>query len=226
MTGLIVLFVYVAIFLLCLFCVGWISRQFFEKSDFTSLKTVTFGDESAVRANRVASVLSVLAIFALWVAFTNSTLPLPKAKGPFDGTVTFDYTSTLENGETDDATVTVLVHKEDLQLTKGEDGKPLPLPGKPEVEPGDGFAKNDSLIVPRYGSKVINVFGNDEFKKRDGARVTHYNGQPISPGESIELAEGTLALTPKGGVFFRTGYRVSNGQTLFTGTGGHNKPVP
>ena len=77
MTGAIVLIVYVTIFVLSLLIVGWLTRRFFEKADFTSLKTVTFGDESAVRANRVASVLSVLAIFALWVAFTNSSLKLP-----------------------------------------------------------------------------------------------------------------------------------------------------
>ena len=211
MTGIILVAVYVAIFVISLFVVTWATRSFFGKSDYTSLKTVTFGDESAVRANRIASVLSVLAIFVLWVAFTNSSLPLPKAKGPFDGNVTFDYTSTLENGDTDDATVTVLVHKEDLQLTKDEDGKPLRIPQKPEVEEGDGFAKNDSIVVPRYGSKVINVFRNDEFSKKDGARITHYNGEPIQPGEKIALPEGNLALTPKGGVFFEpaTGFRMA-----------------
>jgi len=211
MTGLIVFVVYVLLFLISLYVVNWAARAFFSKKDYTSLKTVTFGDESAVRANRVASVLSVLAILGLWVAFTNSSLPLPKAKGPFDGTLTFDYTSTLENGDTDDATVTVLVHKEDIQLTKDDDGKPLRVPKKLDVEAGDGFAKNDSLVVPRYGSKIINVFSNDEFKKKDGAKITHYNGQPISPGEQISLPQGLLSLTPKGGVFFEpaTGFRMA-----------------
>ena len=211
MTGIILLAVYVTIFVASLFIVTWAMRNFTGKSDFTSLKTVTFGDESAVRANRIASVISVLAIFALWAAFTNTSLPLPKAKGPFDGTVVFDYTSTLENGDTDDATVTVLVHREDLQLTKDAEGKPGRIPPKPEVEEGEGFAKNDSIVVPRYGSKVINVFRNDEFAKKDGARITHYNGQPIQPGEKISLPEGSLALTPKGGVFFEpaTGFRMA-----------------
>ena len=35
-------------------------------------KTVTFGDESAVVASRLASVLSVLAIYLFWAAFTGS----------------------------------------------------------------------------------------------------------------------------------------------------------
>jgi len=194
-----------------LYLVNWATSKFFSKSDYTSLKTVTFGDESAVKANRIASVLSVLAVFALWVAFTNSSLPLPKAKGPYSGPVSFTYTSTLENGDSDDATVTILVHREDLQQTKDENGNPMKLPPKPEIEEGEGFAKNDSLIVPRYGSKVINVFGNDEFGKRDGAKITHYNGNPISPGEKIKLPEASLALTPKGGVFFEpaTGFRMA-----------------
>ena len=76
MTGLIVFVVYVLLFLISLYVVNWAARAFFSRKDYTSLKTVTFGDESAVRANRVASVLSVLAILGLWVAFTNSSLPL------------------------------------------------------------------------------------------------------------------------------------------------------
>jgi len=210
MTGVIVFLVYTAIFIISLVVVTWATRTFFAKKDYTALKAVTFGDESAVRANRVASVLSVLAIFVLWVAFTNSSLPLPKAKGPFDGEFSFTYTSTTESGETDDATVTLLVHREDLQQTKDENGKPLKLPPKPVVEEGDGFAKNDSLIIPRYGSKVINVFKNDEFGRKE-AKITHYNGEPIQPGEKIVLPEGSLALTPKGGVFFEpaTGFRMA-----------------
>lgn len=211
MSGILLFAVYVILFVLSMIVVTWATRKFFTKDDFTSLKTVTFGDESAVRANRVASVLSVLAIFILWVGFTNSSLPLPKAKGPYQGQLSFTYTSTLENGDTDDATVEILVHREDLQLDKDEDGKALKIPAKPDIEPGEGFALNDSLVIPRYGSKVINVFSNDEFKKRDGARITHFNGEPINPGEQIKLPQGKLALTPKGSVFFEpaTGFRMA-----------------
>lgn len=211
MSGILLLSIYIALFVLSLVVVGWATRKFFTKEDFTSLKAVTFGDESAVRANRAASVLSVVTIFLLWVGFTNSTLPLPKAKGPYEGQVSFTYTSTLENGDSDDATVSILVHREDLQLDKDADGKALKIPPNPEIEPGEGFALNDSLVIPRYGSKVINVFGNDEYKKRDGAKITHFNGKPISPGEEIKLAEGKLALTLKGSVFFEpaTGFRMA-----------------
>lgn len=211
MSGILLLVVYIALFLLSMIVVTWATKKFFTKDDYTSLKSVTFGDESAVRANRAASILSVLAIFLLWVGFTNSSLPLPKAKGPFQGDVSFTYTSTLENGDTDDATVNVLIYKEDLQLDKDENGNPLKIPAKPAIEEGDGFALNDSLVIPRYGSKVINVFSNDEFKKGDGAKITHLNGEPINPGEEIKLPSGKLALTPKGSVFFEpaTGFRMA-----------------
>ena len=109
MTGIILLAVYIAIFAVSMVAVAWGTKQFFTRADYTSLKTVTFGDESAVRPNRAASVISILAIFALWAAFTNTSLPVLKAKGPFEGAVEFTYTATLPNGRSDDATVSVLV---------------------------------------------------------------------------------------------------------------------
>ena len=211
MTGLILLAVYIAIFVVSLVIVAWATKQFFTRADFTSLKTVTFGDESAVKANRAASVISVLAVFALWVAFTNSSLPLFKAKGPFEGLVEFTYTSTLPDGRSDDATVSILVYPEDVQLTEDENGAPGKIPSKPDVDLGEGFAKNDTLVIPRYGSKLVSVFKNDEFDKSDGAVVTHLNGQALNPGEQVLLSEGRLALTEKGTPFFEpsTGFRMA-----------------
>jgi len=43
-----------------------------ERSSFVERKTVTFGDASAVTANRLASILSVLSVFLAWGAFTGS----------------------------------------------------------------------------------------------------------------------------------------------------------
>jgi taurine transport system permease protein len=211
MTGLILLAVYIAIFAVSMVIVAWATKQFFTRADFTSLKTVTFGDESAVNANRVASVISVLAIFALWVAFTNSSLPLFKAKGPFEGMVEFTYTATLPDGRSDDASVSILVYPEDIQLTVDANGVAGKIPEKLKVDLGDGFAKNDTLVIPRYGSKLISVFQNDEFKKSDGAIVTHLNGQDLKPGEQILLSEGRLALTEKGTPFFEpsSGFRMA-----------------
>lgn len=202
MTGLLLLGIYVAAFFLCFFVSRFAVQKWFTRKDFTSLKTVTFGDESAVQANRTASVLSVVLVFLLWVAFTNSVLPLPKATGPFVGEVEFTYTSTGPEGQTDDAKVKVLVYPEDIQFYTDSAGNPMAIPPKPSIDPGDGFAKNDSLVVPRYGSKVINVLGNDEITKRGGAKVTHLNGQAVAYGESVDIATGSLSLTEKGTPFF------------------------
>ncbi|MEL6409987.1 MAG: ABC transporter permease subunit [Pseudomonadota bacterium] len=210
MTGYIVLALYVGAFLGAFLVVSYMYRAFFARADFTSLKTVTFGDESAVKANRVASVLSVLTIFLLWVAFTNSNLPLPKAPSPFLGDVTFTYTSTLSDGRQDDAEVTVRVYREDISQTLDADGKPGKIPEAPEVEPGDGFAKNDSLVVARYGFKVIQVRSNDEIGKSEGAVITAFNGTPVQPGQSILIPEGEIGLTDKGTPSFSpaTGQRM------------------
>jgi len=43
-----------------------------RRDGIAARKTVTFGDESAIRASRVASVASVLVIFLIWGAFTGS----------------------------------------------------------------------------------------------------------------------------------------------------------
>ena len=52
MTGFLVLALYVGAFLGAFFVFTLMYRAFFARADFTSLKTVTFGDESAVKANR------------------------------------------------------------------------------------------------------------------------------------------------------------------------------
>jgi len=210
MTGLLVLALYVGAFAGAYFVVSYIYRAFLARVDYTSLKTVKFGDESAVRPNRVASVLSIITIFLLWVAFTNSNLPLPKAPAPFVGDVTFTYTATLPDGRQDDAEVSVRVYPEDIAQRVDADGNPGRIPEAPEVEPGDGFAKNDSLVVPRYGFKVITVRSNDELGKSDGASITAFNGTPVSPGQSILLPEGELGLTDKGTPSFSpaTGQRM------------------
>ncbi|MDD9725503.1 ABC transporter permease subunit [Roseovarius sp. SK2] len=198
MTGFIVLALYVGAFFIAYLAVSALYRAFFARIDYTALKTVTFGDESAVRPNRAASVLSVITIFLLWVAFTNSTLPLPQASSPYLGEVTFTYTSTLPDGRADDAEVTVLVYREDISQTVDAEGNPGRIPAAPEVEPGEGFAKNDSLVVPRYGYKVINVFGNDDMGRGEDAVITALNGTEVQAGETLKLPEGDLGLTDKG----------------------------
>ena len=181
------LIVYTVIFVGAFYIVKYIvSRSAVQ--DYTSLKTVTFGDESAVESNRVASVISVITLFVLWGAFTGSSM-LPgfmHAPGPFVGQTSFDYTVRAEDGSTDEATVSVTVHRADEEVEEQQ------------VEPGDGWAKNDTVTVVAWRSKLIRVDKNDEITKKEGARIVAINGEPIKPGGSVDVAAGKVTLSDKG----------------------------
>ena len=105
----IILIIYVAIFAASFFVVRFGVRKFRQMNDFTSLKTVTFGDESAVRPDRWASVISIVTIFLIWGAFTGSKWVPIHAPGPFMGDTEFTYTLEAPDGTRDDATVMVRV---------------------------------------------------------------------------------------------------------------------
>jgi taurine transport system permease protein len=211
MTGLLVLALYVGAFFGSYLILSRLLTGMFQRKGFNKLKTVTFGDESAVVANRIASVLSVLTVFMLWVAFTNSSIPLPKLPGPYQGDMEFTYTATLPDGTSDDATVSVRVYREDIQQTVDADGNPGREPAAIEVEPGEGFAKNDTVTIARYAFKLIPVWNNDEVSKKDGSKITAINGQPIEPGQKIKVPEGTIGLTDKGSPTFepKAGLRMA-----------------
>jgi taurine transport system permease protein len=183
--------IYVAIFVVSFYVVTRVVHHA-AKNDYTSLKTVTFGDESAVTPNRVASVISIFTLFLLWGMFTGSAL-LPKflhAPGPFEGTATFEYTAEAPGAEPDTATVTVLVHPIDQEVTK------------PEVEPGDGWAKNDSATIGTWRSGLIRVDTNDEIGRDADARITKVNGEPITPGGEVITEYGRVGMSPKGTLNF------------------------
>jgi len=178
--------IYVAIFVVAFFIVTKVAQRT-AISDYGSLKTVTFGDESAVTPNRAASIISILTIFLLWGMFTGSAL-LPKflhAPGPFEGTGTFEYTAQAGN-EIDTATVTVVVH-------------PIDAPtDAPEVAPGDGWAKDDSVAIGVWRSGLLRVDRNDELGRGDGAEITEINGQKVQPGDSVDVGFGTVTISDKG----------------------------
>ncbi|MGJ8621346.1 MAG: ABC transporter permease [Yoonia sp.] len=179
---------YVLIILLTMVIWGGIKRMLTPKSDYSSLKTVTFGDESAVTSNTAASVVSIVLIFVFWGAFTGSKL-LPgfmHAPGPFTGQGTFDYTITTPAGDSDTATVSVVVYP------TGEDVE------APEVSPGDGIAKNDSTAIAVYRSELLRVDRNDEMGRDEETFVTAVNGQPIAPGGSVDVSFGRVAMSDKG----------------------------
>ncbi|GFE48929.1 hypothetical protein So717_06820 [Roseobacter cerasinus] len=180
------LLIYVTIFVAAFFIVTKVVQGAGLK-DYTSLKTVTFGDESAVRPNRAAGIISILTIFLMWGIFTGSSL-LPgflHAPGPYEGTTTFTYTAEA-NGQSDDATVTVVVHPREISTDA------------PEVDPGDGFAKNDSAAIAQWRSGLIRVDRNDELGRDDGATVVAVNGQSIAPGQTVAVDGGTVTLSDRG----------------------------
>ena len=191
MTGLILLIVYIAIFAASFFLVRKLVHRTIH--DFTSLKTVTFGDESAVRPDRIASVVSIVTLYVLWGAFTGSAW-LPSflhAPGPFVGETSFVYTLEDESGARDDATVYVRV--------QGFGEKPE----KFEVEPGDGFAKDDAVAMTASRSTTIIFDKNDEAKRKNGARIVAVDGNAIEIGKEVRTGTGRFALTDKGAITFQ-----------------------
>ncbi len=178
--------IYVAIFVVAFFVVKAIAQRR-AISDYGSLKTVTFGDESAVTPNRAASFISILTIFVLWGMFTGSSL-LPgflHAPGPFEGTGTFEYTAQAGD-DRDTATVTVLVHPIDTRADA------------PEVDPGQGWAKNDSVAIGMWRSGLLRVDRNDELGRGEGAILIEINGEKVAPRDSVDVGWGTVTITDKG----------------------------
>lgn len=179
---------YILLILLMMVIWGAIRKLLTPKRDYGSLKTVTFGDESAVTSNTAASVVSIVLIFVLWGAFTGSKL-LPgflHAPGPFVGEGSFTYTITTPDGQTDDATVSVVVHP----LTEET--------AAPQVAPGDGIAKNDSIAIPSYRSELLRVDMNDEMGRDEDTFITAVDGQPIAPGDAVDVSFGRVAMSDKG----------------------------
>ena len=181
-----ILLIYIAIFIAAFFAVKFVNSRLDARHDFTSLKTVTFGDESAVTPNRAASIISIVAIFLIWGAFTGSKLTPIHAPGPFVGDAEFSYTVETEDGAKDDATVSVTVFRVGAEVEA------------PAVEPGDGFAKNDSDTVGAWRSKLIRVDLNDEIGRAENAKIVAVDGQPIAPGGTVRVASGLVSMTAKG----------------------------
>jgi taurine transport system permease protein len=190
MTGLIILLVYIAIFVGAFFAIKFLVHR--TQSDYTSLKTVTFGDESAVVSSRWASVISVVTIFLIWGAFTGSKwVPgFLQAPGPFIGEVSFDYTLDDGSGNRDDATVFVKV------FNFGDDAASFKVP------PGEGMAKDDAVSMTASRSKTILFDKNDETDRKGGASVVAIDGEPISADKPITSDKGRFALTDKGAISF------------------------
>ena len=178
--------IYVAIFVGAFYGVKFFVNR--ATSDYTSLKTVTFGDESAVRPDRAASIISIITIFVLWASFTGSAL-IPSflhMPGPFMGTTQFELTIDDGTGQTDTSTVTVLVYEREAQEEA------------PVVPEGDGFALNDSLSMAAWRIQLVSFDKNDAVKKKDGATVVAIDGHPVAPGQTVPVSDGNVTMTDKG----------------------------
>jgi taurine transport system permease protein len=187
----IVLAFYIGLFVLCYFGVKLVRGRMEARHDFTSLKTVTFGDESAVEPDRAASILSVVCLFVIWGAFTNSWLVPLHVPGPYSGDTSFTYTARNAAGETDDATVFVRVFGRDE--AEGD---------APEIDEGDGFARDDSAATGAWGSVLIRVQRNDEGSDDDAFEIIAIDGQPVSANARISVANGDVTLTGRGSLNF------------------------
>jgi len=187
-----ILLIYILVFVVAFYLVNIATKMMTARKDYTSLKTVTFGDESAVSPNRPASIISVLAIFMIWGAFTGSKLIPFHAPGPFIGETSFTYTAMNAAGETDDAKVFVTVY--DIQSGK--------TPPKVEVDLGTGFAKNDAANIVAWRSGLIKVQRNDDGSKEDGYRIIAVNDQEISPESEVFIDDARLYMTKKGTLSF------------------------
>ncbi|MGB3408614.1 MAG: ABC transporter permease [Jannaschia sp.] len=189
MTGVLILVTYVVLFAASAVVVTFLTRNRRPK-DYTALKTVTFGDESAVRPNRWASVISILVLFLIWGAFTGSALSPIHMPGPFEGETGFSYTARNAAGQTDDAEVRIAVHEVGSDVAA------------PVVDPGDGFALNDVDTVGTYRSKLIRVDDNDIGGDADGYAIIAVNGQPITPGVTVATADGSITMSERGSLNF------------------------
>ena len=186
----IVLLFYIGLFGGAFFIVYAIRRSLQSRQDFTSLKTVTFGDESAVRADRAASIISVFMIFVIWAAFTGSKLFPIHVPGPFVGETQFTYTLENADGSTDEATVFVRVPAFGEEVEKFE------------VEPGIGFAKDDAFAALAGRTSTILFDNNDDAKRKEGARIIAINSTSIGPDDKVNTGDGTVSLTGKGAISF------------------------
>ena len=189
----IILLMYIAIFVVAMFGYKIISARMQPDSDYTSLKTVTFGDESAVTPNRAASIISIVTIFLIWGSFTGSKL-IPSflhMPGPYVGETSFDFQATDSSGKTDDGSVSIVVHFVD-------DPKDAPT----VEEDTAGIADNVGVKVGAWRSALIS--SNDLLNKDLGTdvKVTSVNGTAISAGDVVNIGSGTLRMTDKGSLSY------------------------
>lgn len=186
-----ILTLYILLFILAYVIYTFITTRLKKNQQNAAGKTVTFGDESTVKPNRAASVISVVVLFFIWCAFTGSKLSPIHVPGPFTGDTSFSYSASNTNKQIDSATVYIRVRPV---------GEKFKNPELPETQ--SGFAKDDSMKVAAWRSKLIRVQKNDEGGKDKNYKIITINNQPINPGQTVEVKDGTVSMTAKGSLSF------------------------
>jgi taurine transport system permease protein len=179
----ILLLLYAGLFGLAFLLVRFARRRR-RRHDLASLMTVTFGDASAVSADRAASVISVLVIFLLWGAFTGSAWVPVHVPGPYIGPASFSYTLKNAEGATAEGKVDVQVYR------LGHE------PKRVAPAPAQGFAPNVTAKVVAWRTVLI------RHKGPEGAKVVAVDGKPATAGKPIRVAHGAVTVTRRGSFSF------------------------
>ncbi len=195
-----ILLIYIFIFTVAYLIYNWSQRLFIKKQtdyNFNARKTLTFGDESSVTPNRYASVISIFTLFFIWAAYTGSNYSPIHVPGPFTGNTSFTYTARNAQNETANAQVHIHVKK---PATENEI-VPSALANKQTTD-HSGFAKNDSINMQAWRSKLIRVQRNDAGGRDKQYQVIAINGLPIKPQKTIIVENGKVTMTAKGSLSF------------------------
>jgi len=187
-----ILSLYIACFILLLLIYKFVIKNFTTKGKEKKITTITFGDESAVKPNRTASILSILTLFFIWCAFTGSNLSPIHAPGPFTGDTTFTYTAKNIENKIDTAQVFIRVNPTDNPLTR-------PSPANNNK---NDFTTNDTAQTSVYRSVLIRVKNNDSGAKDKAYVITEINNQAIQAKQTIQVDNGEVSLSSKGSLFF------------------------
>jgi taurine transport system permease protein len=189
----IILALFIAVSAALSFIYGIHAKTRHRARGYGSLKTVTFGDESSVVANRWASVGAIVTVFLLWCIATGSALIPTILPPPFVGDTSFEYTARNAAGE--EATATVYLRVTASDNTSQEN----PAMGPEAV----GFAKNDVIVIPERRSKIIKVQNNDEGGKENGFDVVAIDGQPVERDNVYQFGKGEILVTKQGSLSIR-----------------------
>ena len=186
------LLIYIALFILSYALYQYFFSNRKKHNDLNTHKTISFGDESAISANRTASVISILVLFLIWGAFTDSSLSPIHVPAPFSGDTSFTYTAMNKQKQTASATVYIHVSPANENSRKPE----LPM------SKNNGFAKDDAVKVKAWRSALIRPQRNDIGGKDKAYKIIMINNQSIDKNQSINITHGRLSMTSKGSLSF------------------------